>query len=319
MKKVLSVLFILVVAFALFAEGRTESNKFVVGITTYSTETVFSRNARECLKEYITAAGGRYIDNVATNHLDRATAVENFIAQGVDAIILLSGDVAEVEETLKEARSKGIVLGSCDGGIVDCIDIYASSDNFKIGQQVVTELMKAMNMKGNILKIYSNNGSMDRARQAGGADVLSIPVKKGGGECEIKYLLHYIWPDYFEDCKQRTAAFLLANDDIDGIFATFDGVGLAALQAVKESGKTIPVVGVDGDPEALNEIADPDSCFVATVIQSWTACAQVVVDNIFSKLNGGNIALQSVQVPGILVTKENVLEVKAKYPDLFVL
>lgn len=38
--------------------------------------------------------------------------------------------------------------------------------------------MKAMNMKGNILKIYSNNGSMDRARQAGGADVLSIPVKR---------------------------------------------------------------------------------------------------------------------------------------------
>lgn len=54
---------------------------------------------------------------------------------------------------------------------------------------------------------------------------------------------------------------------------------------------------MDGDPEALNEIADRDSCFVATVIQSWTACAQVVVDNIFSKLNGGNIALQSVQVP----------------------
>lgn len=237
----------------------------------------------------------------------------------MDAIILLSGDVAEVEGPLNEAKAQGIVIGSCDGGCIDAVDIYASSDNFKIGQQVVTELMKQMGMKGNILKIYSNNGSMDRARQAGGADVLSIPPAKGGGECEIKYLIHYIWPDYFEDCKQRTAAELLAHgNDIQGIFATFDGVGLAALQAVKEAGLHIPVTGVDGEAEALNEIADPNSCFVATVIQSWTKCAQVVVDNVFAKLNGGSIALQQVQVPGILVTKDNVQEIKAQYPDLFV-
>lgn len=319
MKKVLTVMLILgIVASFCFAEGQAEKeSQFVVGITTYSTQTVFSRNARECLKQYVTDKGGTFIDNVATDHLSRATAIENFIAQGVDAIILLSGDVTEVEESLVAAKKAGIVIGSCDAGYVQAVDIYASSDNFLIGQQVVGALVERIGREGNLLKIYSNNGSMDRARQAGGADVISMPINK---KVEIKYLIHYIWPDYFEDCKQRTAAMLLANgDDINGIFATFDGVGLAALQAVREAGleDKIPVIGVDGEPEALNEIADSKSAFCATIIQSWTDCARVCVNEVFNKLHGGEISTPKITVPGILVTKENVEEIRAQYPDLF--
>ena len=80
----------------------------------------------------------------------------------------------------------------------------------------------------------------------------------------------------------------------------------------------IPIVGVDGDAEALNEIADPNSAYLATVIQSWDDCGAVVVNEIFNKLNGGEISAAQITVPGILVTKENVQEIKAKYPELFV-
>lgn len=324
MKKVLAIILVLgiVMTFA-FAEGQKESKEekqFLVGITTFSTQTVFSRNARECVKQYIEEKGGKYIDNVATDNITRATAIETFIAQGVDAIILLSGSVTEVEAPLNQAKAAGIVIGSCDAGLCDAVDIYASSDNFLIGKQVVEALVNNMVPNGNILKVYSNNGSMDRERMAGGTDILSNPKKHNG--VTIKYDLHYVWPDYFEDCKTRTAAILLANGhDVNGIFATFDGVGLAALQAVREAGleKQIPIVGVDGEPEALNEIANPDSAYYATVIQSWTDCARVCVNEVFNKLNGGEISSQSMNVPGILVTKENVEEIRAQYPELFVL
>ena len=298
-------------------QAEPEAKKPVIGITTFSTTTVFSRNAREVVKAKITEKGGEYIDNVATDTLSRTEAIENFISQGVDAIILLSGDVSECEEALNEAKAKGILIGSCDGGYIDCVDIYTSSDNYAIGEQVVTELVNKMGNTGNIVQIYNDLGSMDRKRKGGAADIVAQ-----NPETSIKYGFVYAWPDYFDDVKTKMEALILSNgDDINGVFATFDGVGLAALQAVREAGleAQMPIVGVDGDPEALNEILNPDSAYIATVIQSWTDCGNICVNELFNKLNGGEISSAQVQVPGILVTKENAAQMKEEYPDLFVM
>jgi ribose transport system substrate-binding protein len=295
--------------------NKTGGKQFTIAITTHSTATVFSRNAREVLKKKVTELGGKYIDNVATDTMSRTEAIENFISQGVDAIILLSGDVSECEESLIAAKNKGIVIGSCDAGFVDAVDIYTSSDNYSIGEQVVAALVEKMGKKGNILQIYNDIGSMDRKRKGGAADVVAQ-----NSDVKIAYQMVYAWPDYFPDIKSKMEAMILASgNDINGVFATFDGVGLAALQAIREAGleSKMPIVGVDGEPEALKEIADPNSAYYATVIQSWDDTAAICVNEVFNKLNGNQLSTNQIQVPGILVTKENVQEIKAKYPELF--
>lgn len=320
MKRAITLVLVVLLAFSTFActaktPAAAEKGEFVVGITTFSTATVFSRNAREVLKTKITEKGGTYIDNVATDTLSRADAIDNFISQGVDAIILLSGDVSECEENLKAAKEAGIIIGSCDGGFVDSVDIYTSSDNYAIGEQVVGALIEKMGKTGSILQIYNDVGSMDRRRKGGAADVIAQ-----NPDVSIDFNMVYAWPEYYDDIKSKMESIILSNgSEINGVFATFDGVGLAALQAIREAGleAQIPVVGVDGDPEALNEIADPNSAYYATVIQSWDDCAGVCVNEIFNKLNGGEISTSQITVPGILVTKLNVEEIKAAYPELF--
>lgn len=297
------------------ADDNEGEEQFVIGITTFSTTTVFSRNAREVLKKSIEEKGGKYIDNVATDTLSRTDAIDNFISQGVDAIILLSGDVSECEESLKTAHEAGILIGSCDAGYIDCVDIYTSSDNYAIGEQVCGALVEKMGGRGSILQIFNDVGSMDRKRKGGAADVVAQ-----NENVSINFDMVYAWPDYYDDVKSKMEALLLSDgDNINGVFATFDGVGLAALQAIREAGmeSQIPIVGVDGDPEALNEIADPNSAYYATVIQSWDDCGGVCVNEIFNALNGGQISTSQITVPGILVTKENVEEIRAEYPDLF--
>lgn len=322
MKRLLALILATLMVFSLVACSSQQSGgkkpgekKFVIAITSHSTATVFSRNAREVLKKKVTEMGGEYIDNVATDTMSRTDAIDNFISQGVDAIILLSGDVSECEESLNEAKKKGIVIGSCDGGFVDAVDIYTSSDNYLIGEQVVSALVDKMGKKGKILQIYNDIGSMDRRRKGGAADVVAQNT-----DVEIAYQMVYAWPDYFPDIKAKMEAMILASgNDINGVFATFDGVGLAALQAIREAGleSKMPIVGVDGEPEALNEIADPNSAYYATVIQSWDDTAGVCVNEVFNKLKGNELSTNQIQVPGILVTKENVQEIKAQYPELF--
>lgn len=317
MKKVLALLLAVIMLAAMFgcdSKGSGKGDKFKIGITTFSTATVFSRNAREVLKKEISERGGEYVDNVATDALSRTEAIENFVSQNVDAIILLSGDVSECEASLKTAHDAGIVIGSCDAGYVDCVDIYTSSDNYAIGEQVVRALVEKIG-KGRILQIFNDIGSMDRRRKGGAADVIAQ-----NPDVSIDYNMVYAWPEYYDDIKSKTEAILLSDGDkINGVFATFDGVGLAALQAIREAKMEdrMPIVGVDGDPEALNEIADPKSAYYATVIQSWDDCAGVCVNEIFNKLNGGTISTSQITVPGILVTKKNVEQIKADYPELF--
>lgn len=320
MKRAISLILALIMALSLVACGKTPQkgegdDSFVIGITTFSTSTVFSRNAREVLKAEVEARGGTYIDNVATDTLSRDDAINNFISQGVDAIILLSGDVSECEESLIAASEAGILIGSCDAGYIDCVDIYTSSDNYAIGEQVVGALAEAMGGEGKILQIYNDIGSMDRKRKGGAADVVAQNEK-----LSIDYGMVYAWPDYYDDIKSKMEAIILSDGDkINGVFATFDGVGLAALQAVREAGleASMPIVGVDGEAEALNEIAKPESAYYATVIQSWDDCGGVCVNEIFNALNGGQISSAQVYVPGILVTKQNVAEIQAQYPELF--
>lgn len=317
MKRALSLILALILALTLVAcgKGGNEESSYVVGVTTFSTSTVFSRNAREVIKEEIEAHGGTYIDNVATDTLSRDDAINNFISQGVDAIILLSGDVSECEESLNAAHEAGILIGSCDAGYIDCVDIYTSSDNYAIGEQVMGALSEAMNGEGKVLQIYNDIGSMDRKRKGGAADVIAQNEK-----LSMEYGMVYAWPDYYDDIKSKMEAIILSDgDEIGGVFATFDGVGLAALQAVREAGleDSMPIVGVDGEAEALNEIANPDSAYYATVIQSWDDCGGVCVNEIFNALKGGTISSSQIYVPGILVTKKNVAEIQTQYPELF--
>lgn len=322
MKRLTALLIVLVMVISLTAcqsdngaEGNDDKEGFVVGVTSYGTATIFSRNARDVVHKKITELGGTYIDNMADTIVGRTDAIDTFVAQGVDAIILIIGDVTECAPNIAAAAEKGIVIGSVDGGIADGVDIYTSSDNYLIGESVMTALADKMGGSGDVVQIYNDLGSMDRRRKGGAADV--IATSEG---LAMKWQMVYAWPDYFPDIKSKMEAQIQSSGpEIDGIFATFDGVGLAALQAVREAGleDQIPIVGVDGDPEALKEIADPNSAFYATVIQSWDECANICVSEVFRALEGNKLSTDQILVPGILVTKENVEEIREEYPELF--
>jgi ribose transport system substrate-binding protein len=73
------------------------------------------------------------------------------------------------------------------------------------------------------------------------------------------------------------------GDQINAVVSENDDMGLGALQALKESGKTVPVVGIDGIEDGLNAVKSGE--FIGTSLQNGTVelSAGLAVANALAK------------------------------------
>ncbi len=311
MKKIIFVIFLVVLACSFgFANGQkdtaTEEKVFTVGINNFGQANFFARIGRESMMDQIEKNGGKVISTVTADVPSRIAAIENMISQGVDAIIIEEGDINQVAPPLREAKKKGIIIGSMDAGNADFVDFFVESDNNQLGKASAEELMKAIGNKGKIVEIFNDAGAMIRVRK----DAMHEVVAKNPN-VTIEWGFVYAWPDFLTDVRAKMEALIQANPEpgaIAGVFATFDGAGLGAAQAIWEAGLQdyIKITGVDGDPEAYKEMRKPGSPFVATLAQDPETIARTVVDGVFDILNGKTVTERHIYIPGILITKDNI-------------
>ena len=292
--------------------AKAQDDQFKIGINNFGQANFFARLGREALINAVEEHGGKALPTVTAQVPKRMNAVENYIAKGVDAIILQEGDVKQLAPALKQAKEKGIIIVSMDAGTAPFVDIVVESNNWVLGAKAASELMRRIGGKGNIVEIYNPAGQMIRMRRQ-----ILHAVLTEYSEVKITNGFVYAWPDYFPDVKAKMESVLQSQGDkIDGVFATFDGAGVAAAQAIKEAGyeDDIVVVGIDGDPEAYEEMREGDSPFKATVAQKPEEMARIVVDKVFKILNGEEVTRRHYYVPGELVTIENVPEPGKRFP-----
>lgn len=312
MKKKISLLVVALMIMSVIFSGCSQgtssqkSKVFKIGIDNFGQANFFARIGKASMADEIIKNGGEVIATVSDNVPARITAIENMIAQGVDAIIIEEGDIAEAAAPLQEAKKKGIIIGSMDGGDADFVDVWATSDNYQLGKESAQKLMDYIGGKGNIVMIYNDLGAMIRTRISALHDVLgNYP------NVQIVASFVYAWPDFLPDVKAKMEAVLQAHSkpgDIVGVFAPFDGAGVAADQAVRELGlqKYISIVGIDGDPEAYKAMQLPDASFKFTEAQDPDRIARDTVDAVFELLKGNKIPERIIYVPGQPITKDNI-------------
>lgn len=321
MKRTFSVILALIMVFSLVLTGCSskgeqtqgdaqvdEEETFKIGINNFGQANFFARIGKAALEDQIKKNGGEVIATVNADVPGRIASIENMVSQGCDAIIIEEGDIDQLAPALIEAKKQGIIIGSMDAGDADFVDIFVESDNEKLGEEAGKKLVELMGEKGNIIEIYTDVASMIRTRRAAANEVFDQYP-----DANVKAGFVYAWPDFFPDTKAKMESILQSNPnpgDISGVFATFDGVGVAAASAIREAGlqDSIVVVGIDGDPEAYEEMQKPDSPFKATIAQDPDTIARTCVDNVFELLKGNEIPERHIYVPGKLITKDNIPE-----------
>ncbi len=281
-------------------------DSFTIGINNFGQANFFARIGRTVLINTVEALGGEALATVTDNVPDRISAIETFIQRGVDAIIIQEGDIKMAAPALEEAHRRGILIASMDAGTAPFVDLVVESNNWVMGAMAATELMMRTGGEANIVLITNPLGQMIRMR----AGALELVLTEYDGSQIVSELV-YAWPDFFPDILSKMESVLTANPQpgsVNAVFATFDGVAAAAAEAVRAAGRQdeFAIVGIDGDPQAYEEMSRPDSPMVATVAQQPWLMAETLVKQVFTLLHGEEIPIRHTYIEAELVRREEL-------------
>lgn len=232
--------------------------------------------------------------------------VQNFIGQGVDAIIVNPVDTNAVKPIMDQASKAGIPLifinrrpaAELTGKMA-----YVGSNSQLAGRLQMEALAKQMNYKGNVAILLGDLANEStRERTKGVKEIVAkYPGLKIVQEQTAKFMRN--------DAVDVVSNWLTAGDDIQAIAANNDEMAIGALQALGKNSGHVLVAGVDGTPDALQMIKNGK--MVATVFQDAKGQGEGAVQAAVKLAKGENVA-SNVDIPFQLITKENM----AKFTSL---
>jgi inositol transport system substrate-binding protein len=180
--------------------------------------------------------------------------VENFLAQGMNAVVILPVDTAATGPMTKAVVKAGKPLvyvnrkpSNLPKGVA-----YCGSNSIEAGVMNVEELGKAMGGKGNLVILM---GELSNEAAIGRTDGIKKIVKEKFPDIKIVREQTGNWKR--EQGKTIMENWLASGQEIDGVASNNDEMALGALQAIKAAGKLgkIPVGGTDGSHDALESMS----------------------------------------------------------------
>ena len=233
------------------------------------------------------------------------TQIDNFIAAGVDLILLNPGDPNAIEPAIKRAQKAGIVVVAVDTAAKGA-DATVETNNVQAGSIACEYVIEKMGGKGNLLIVN-------------GPQVSSVIERVKG--CDAVAAKH---PDVKilsqdQDAKGSRDGGLAVGQSlltrfakVDGVFAINDPTGIGFELAAKQVKRTnFPITAVDGAPDAEAALKDPNGTqFVASASQDPFLMARLAVQAGVGLLNGKKPAEQIQLMDSKLVTRDNVGDYK---------
>jgi ribose transport system substrate-binding protein len=279
-----------------------------IGVTVIGTDHDWDLRAYQGQIDEIKRLGGTPIAlDAGRNDQTQITQIQTLIAQKPDAIIEQLGNLQVLTPWLQKIKDAGIPLFTVDTATSLAIN-NTTSNNYNIGAELALQLVSDIGGKGNVLVF---NG------------FYSVPVCKVRYD-QLKYVLtsfpdvkiiepelRDVIPNTVQSAQSNITDMLTKypNDgDVSAIWACWDVPMVGATQAVEASGrKGIGTYGVDGSPDFVAMVADPNSPAAAVAAQQPNEIGKTAVQNVARHLAGQKVPPFTF-VPAVLITKQNAAE-----------
>ncbi len=210
--------------------GITQNN---VGVdsyqTTYEKAFIEAADANSDVEAVVLDAGGDVARQIAQ--------IQDLIQQKVDAIIIWPTNGKAVVPAVRKAQQAGIPVIITNSNIaaegMEFIAAFSGPDNITQGARSAELMCEALSNKGEVVQISGQPGYTTAIeRQKGFEDRLAEA-------CPDVKIIETQPGDWNREKSQRVMeAFLTKYDNIDGVYAGDDNMGVGGLNAAKAAGRT---------------------------------------------------------------------------------
>lgn len=229
------------------------------------------------------------------------TQIDNFIAAGVDLILLNPGDSKAIGPAIKKAQDAGIPVVAVDTA-ADGADATVTTNNVQAGEIACQYIVDKLGGKGDVIIQNSNQVSAVVDRVKGCKSIFS-------NNPGIKIL-----SDNQNGQGSRDGGMTVMQGDltrfakIDAVFAINDPQAIGADLAIKQQNRNgIIITSVDGAPDIEAALKDPNSPQIqASVSQNPYLMARRAVQLGIEILAGKKPAQPLELMDSKLITRDNV-------------
>lgn len=275
-------------------------------------QALFFNQINEGAQKAADAAGAKLVifnaNNVPSAQND---AIENYITQKVDGIILVAIDVNGVKPAITAAKTAGIPVIAIDAQIPDGDNIaFIGVDNTKaggdIGKFYADYVKSEMGGTAKIGIVGALNSFIQNQRLDGFKKAVTDSGQK------ITFLDTVDGQNVQETALSASENLMTANPDMTTLYATGEPALLGAVSAVTSQGRTgdVKVFGWDLTKQAVQGI---DDGWVTAVVQQDPAGEGKAAVEALIKLKKGETVEPIINIPVTIVTKKNVDQYRAMF------
>ena len=280
-----------------------------IGVSMDKFDDNFLTVLRNSMAEYAKTVPGvtLQIEDAKDDVSKQLSQVQNFIANGVDAIIVNPVDTSATAAITKVAADANVPLVYVNREPIDVDKLgpkaaFVASNEAESGTLETKAICKLLGGKGNILVIegvLSNQSAVQRTKDV--HEVISTPDCSG-----IKVVAEQTANYDRTQGQNLMTNWLSKGMKFDAVVSNNDEMAIGALQAMKSAGldtKKAIVGGIDATQDALASMKSGD--LKVTVFQDAAGQGKGAVDAALA-LAGGKPVEKKVYIPFQLVTPANM-------------
>ncbi|SLN23273.1 sugar ABC transporter substrate-binding protein [Roseisalinus antarcticus] len=247
--------------------------------------------------------------------LKQTTDVEALAAQGADAVVITAASDVGWDLAIQNAKAQGAVVVNHSGFAITGVDQNVMLDFYDSGYEVGAAAAAWLN------ETHDGAGQVGILAQSGDSGLAERSQGMRDGITENSDAEVVAEVDAYDRLEGAEGAsnILAANPEVSVLLAFNDDVGLGALQAATEAGRTDPadlfIGGTDGLPDALTAIED-GTPYQATWGYMFGFSAILTMQDTEALLRGETVPPTRVQ-QGRLVTSDTLAEYREITADPF--
>ncbi|KDA06831.1 sugar ABC transporter substrate-binding protein [Microbacterium sp. CH12i] len=294
------------------SENIAANDSTLLGIVTISATDANNARVIEGATEAAEAAGWTVEVVDAAGNADQAnTAIQNFVNKDAGMIFNLVFPASSLGAGLNAAAQANVPVATWGGGAGKGIVVVAG-DGAPFAEPATNAMIDAIGGDGEVLALTYRTGQVCRDREVLFDEMMAeqapdVNVTKN--EVNI--------PGFLQDGARYATAWLAAHPEGSGnlaVWGCWEDPTLGAISAIKQQGRTdILTYGINGSSTAIQAVQD--GTLTATVFEDARAEGRTMFEETAAAIESGDFSSRTVDVPGILVSADNIDDFLAEHPE----